>query len=399
MKFDGILLRYGELALKGKNRRFFENQLMKRIKEKMVSFPEVTLHREAGRLFLALKGQEVEPVIEKCREVFGLVGFSPALRVSSQLEQLQEAAASIARHYHKVDGIKTFKLKCRRSIKQFPYDSQELNRRIGGYVLAKVEPLEVSVTSPDLNIHVEMRGECSYIYGNDILGLGGLPVGSSGRALLLLSGGIDSPVAGYLTSKRGVELHAIHFHSYPYTSDRAKQKVIDLAKQMSRFTGKIHLHIVPFTEIQTEIRKHCLSSYSITIMRRFMLRIAEQIAKKHHCLSLVTGESLGQVASQTLESMQTINAVTAYPILRPLIGMDKVEIIALSKEIGTYETSILPYEDCCTIFMPKNPKTKPKKEATEKQEESLEIERLVEQAVKETEVLVCQEEQEEFDFL
>ncbi|SHE64064.1 thiamine biosynthesis protein ThiI [Seinonella peptonophila] len=398
MKYDAILLRYGELALKKKNRRMFEEQLILNIKEKLQLFPNTSLEREFGRLFVVLENeQEPEPIIEKLKEVFGLVGFSPARRVSSDLEEIKKATLDIA--LNQPSSYQSFKIESKRSDKQFPIRSQQLNHELGGYVLANTERFAVDVRNPDLVIHVEVRGKFSYVYGNDILGLGGLPVGTSGRVLLLLSGGIDSPVAGYLTSKRGVELHAIHFHSYPYTSERAKQKVVDLAHLLTPFSGTIHLHVVPFTEIQTEINQHCLSSYSVTIMRRFMLRISEAIAKKHGCLALVTGESLGQVASQTLESMHTINAVTHYPLLRPLVGMDKVEITKISKEIGTYETSILPYEDCCTIFLPKNPKTRPTIQAAVKQESALKIDELVSRAVEGTELIVCEtKHEEEFDY-
>jgi tRNA uracil 4-sulfurtransferase len=287
----------------------------------------------------------------------------------------------------------------KRANKKFLIGSQELNRRIGGYILAHAKEVKVDVHQPDLYVHVEVRNQHSYVYGNDIAGLGGLPVGSSGRVMLLLSGGIDSPVAGYLALKRGVELHAVHFHSYPFTSDRAKQKVIDLAQILTRFAGKIHLHVVPFTEIQTEINKHCYESYTITIMRRMMLRIAEELANRNGALALVTGESLGQVASQTLESMRTINAVTHMPILRPVIGMDKQEIMAISKQIGTYETSILPYEDCCTIFLPKAPKTKPDILVAERQEAKLDVEKLVIEAVEGTEVIeLTPDTEDEFSY-
>jgi thiamine biosynthesis protein ThiI len=288
----------------------------------------------------------------------------------------------------------------KRANKKFPIRSQEMNHRLGGFILGNVPGLKVDVHNPDLTLHVEVRSKYSYIYGNDIPGPGGLPVGASGRVLLLLSGGIDSPVAGYLALKRGVELHAIHFHSYPFTSERAKQKVIDLAQILTRYGGNIRLHIVPFTEIQTEINKHCYDSYSITIMRRIMLRISEAVAKKHRALALVTGESLGQVASQTLESMNTINEVTNMPILRPVIGMDKQEIMTIAKRIGTYETSILPYEDCCTVFLPKAPKTRPDKKVAAREEAKLDLERLVNEAVEGTEVIDLQpgEPEEEFSY-
>ncbi|WP_093228854.1 tRNA uracil 4-sulfurtransferase ThiI [Thermoflavimicrobium dichotomicum] len=396
MEFHLILLRYGELSLKGKNKAEFEGRLIRNIQQKLKEFPNVRITKEHGRMFVELNGEPSAPVMDKLKEVFGLVGFSPAIRVESKLESIQKAALQLVKN---TNGIQTFKVNSKRANKQFPIPSLELNHRIGGYILANAQPIQVDVHHPDLTVHVEVRSKASYVYGNDIPGLGGLPVGSSGRVMLLLSGGIDSPVAGYLALKRGVELQAIHFHSYPFTSERAKQKVIDLARILTRFGGNIRLHVVPFTEIQTEINKHCYESYTITIMRRMMLRIAEALAKKNQALALVTGESLGQVASQTLESMQTINAVTHMPILRPVISMDKQEIMTIAKQIGTYETSILPYEDCCTIFLPKAPKTKPDQEVAEKLEARLDLERLIQEAVEGTEVIeLSAEETDEFSY-
>jgi thiamine biosynthesis protein ThiI len=392
MSFDVILLRFGEWTLKGKNKSVFANKLLRNVKEKCKEFSSVRISQEHGRMFIELNGQPYEPVIAKLQEVFGLVGFSPAIRVKNDLEEIKQAALTIVRGEK---NIQTFKVVSKRSNKKFPIRSLDLNQKIGGHILANAQPIRVDVHEPDLAIHVEVRSTGTYVYGKDIPGIGGLPVGTSGRVLLLLSGGIDSPVAGYLSLKRGVELEAIHFHSYPYTSERAKQKVIDLAQILTRFGGKIRLHIVPFTEIQTEINRHCYESYSITIMRRMMLRIAEAIAHRRKALALVTGESLGQVASQTLESMNTINAVTNLPILRPLIGMDKQEIITISKKIGTYETSILPYEDCCTVFLPKAPKTKPEKEVASKLENRLDMDRLINEAVEQTEMIEIKPESPE----
>lgn len=393
MKANCILLRYGELALKGKNKKEFENRLVKNIREKLKRFSGIEVVKSHGRLFVELEDHQVEPVIEACREVFGLVGISPAIRTEKTWEKIKEAALSIMKEQG--DRIKTFKVNSKRADKRFPIRSLEMNHRLGGFLLAKNPHLRVDVHQPDMILSVEVRNTHAYIYGNSFPGLGGLPVGVSGRVLLLLSGGIDSPVAGYLALKRGAELQAVHFHSYPFTSERAKQKVIDLARILTRFGGHIRLHVVPFTEIQTEINKHCYDSYTITIMRRIMIRIAERIADKHKALALVTGESLGQVASQTLESMRTINAVTTMPILRPLIGMDKQEIMDISKRINTYETSILPYEDCCTVFLPKAPKTRPDREVAERLEARLDLERLIQEAVDRTEVIDLRPEQEE----
>lgn len=398
MKWNCILLKIGELALKGKNRQDFENRLIQNLRQKLKNFPGLEITREHGRIYVELGDHDLEPILDQLKEVFGLVGFSPALRVKPDFEEIKQAALYLLQS--QPDEIKTFKIESKRADKRFPIGSQEMNQQVGKFVLPRVPRFRVDVHTPDLVLHIEVRANAAYLYGNDLPGAGGLPVGSSGRVLLLLSGGIDSPVAGYLALKRGARLEAIHFHSYPYTSERAKQKVIDLAQILTRYGGKIRLHIVPFTEIQTEINRHCENSYLITIMRRFMLRIAERIAINNRALALVTGESLGQVASQTLESMRAINAVTNFPILRPLVGMDKVEIMDLSRKIGTYETSILPYEDCCTVFLPKSPKTRPSLEVVEKEEQKLAVEELVQRAVEGTEVLELtpDEPQEEFTY-
>lgn len=396
MSYDGVLIRYGELALKKKNQDLFVKRLVQNVKEKLSAFSEVTVVRTRGRLFVALNGTDHHPVVSKLKEVFGIVGFSPAWKIPSDLEKMKEKAQELVAN--QAGPISTFKVVSKRTDKTFPFSSDQINRKVGGSLLANNPHLKVDVHQPDLQIHIEVRGNHSYLYGNVISGLGGLPVGVSGKVMLLLSGGIDSPVAGHLISKRGGELWAVHFHSFPFTSERSKQKVIDLARILTRYTGPIRLLVVPFTEIQTQINQHCHSSYSVTIMRRFMIRIAEQLAKKYGCLALVTGESLGQVASQTLESMGVINAVAELPILRPLIGMDKLEIIELAKTIGTYETSILPYEDCCTIFLPKSPKTKPQRNMVEKQEKLLAIEPLVQEAVEKTEMIRISPDQPNREF-
>ncbi|MGX9708708.1 thiamine biosynthesis protein ThiI [Laceyella sediminis] len=398
MKRNCILVRYGELALKGKNKAEFEDRLVKNIRDKVRRFPGVQVNKTHGRIFIEFGEQAVEPILEEVSQVFGLVGISPAIRVASDWEEIKGAVRELVESQR--DAVRTFKVNSKRANKTFPIGSQEMNHRLGGYLLGMFPQLKVDVHNPELTVHVEVRGKYSYVYGNDINGPGGLPVGVSGRVMLLLSGGIDSPVAGYLALKRGAELHAIHFHSYPFTSERAKQKVIDLAQTLTRYGGRIKLHVVPFTEIQTEINKHCFESYSITVMRRIMLRISEEVAKRNGALALVTGESLGQVASQTLESMNAINDVTRMPILRPVIGMDKHEIMNIAKRIGTYETSILPYEDCCTVFLPKAPKTKPDKEVARAQEAKLDLERLIQEAVDGVEVidLVPEQPDEELSY-
>jgi thiamine biosynthesis protein ThiI len=384
MNWNVILIRYGELSLKGRNQKLFEDRLIRNIREKLKDYESVRVTREHGRLFVELGDYPAEPIMELLKDVFGIVSFSPAIRINSQIEEIEQTAANVFSSY---PGVSTFKVESRRADKRFPIRTGEINPRIGSYILDHFPHAKVDVHHPELEIKVEVRIKGTYIYGKETAGVGGLPVGTSGKVLLMLSGGIDSPVAGYLALKRGVELHAIHFHSHPFTSERAKQKVLDLSKILTRFGGKIRLYVVPFTHVQTEIRKHCYENYSITIMRRMMLRIAEKVAEQYDLKALFTGESLGQVASQTLESLQTINNVTTMPILRPLISMDKTEIMQIAKKIGTYETSILPYEDCCTVFVPEQPKTKPTIKVCEREEQKMEVEALVSEAVEGVEIV------------
>jgi thiamine biosynthesis protein ThiI len=384
MNWNVILIRYGELSLKGRNQKLFEDRLIRNIREKLKDYESVSVTREHGRLFVELGDHPAEPIMELLKDIFGIVSFSPAIRIHSQIEEIEQTAARIFSSY---SNVSTFKVESRRADKRFPIRTGEINPRVGSYILDHFPHAKVDVHHPDLEIKVEVRIGGTYIYGKETAGVGGLPVGTSGKVLLMLSGGIDSPVAGYLALKRGVELHAIHFHSHPFTSERAKQKVLDLSKTLTRFGGKIRLYVVPFTHVQTEIRKHCYENYSITIMRRMMLRIAEKVAEQYDLKALFTGESLGQVASQTLESLQAINDVTTMPILRPLISMDKTEIMQIAKNIGTYETSILPYEDCCTVFVPEQPKTKPTIKVCEREEKKMEVEALVSEAVAGIEVI------------
>ncbi|WP_068674708.1 tRNA uracil 4-sulfurtransferase ThiI [Oceanobacillus sp. Castelsardo] len=359
MEFDHILIRYGEMALKGKNIKQFINQLQQNVQQKVKDFPNVKVKRTQGRMFVLLNGNEPEPIMEKCKKIFGIQSLSLAIKVDNEVEKVKEAALYALKQE---ESVNTFKVSVKRINKDFPVRSQEMNQVLGGHLLSKTEGITVDVHNPDVEVKVEIRKEATYITSGVTRGLGGLPVGTSGKSLLLLSGGIDSPVAGFLAMKRGVEIEAIHFHSPPYTSERAKQKVLDLAKQLTKFGKSIKVHIVPFTKLQQEIFREMPDAYAMTIMRRMMFRISEEVCKKEGILSLTTGENLGQVASQTMDSMHTINEVTNYPIIRPLVTMDKQEVINISHDIGTYETSILPYEDCCTIFVPKSPKTKPKRD-------------------------------------
>lgn len=379
-----LLIRYGELALKKRNRRMFEERLMHNIRQKLDQFSGVTVQQTFGRMFVHLNGADAASITRALQQVFGIVSVSPVVRTELDIGKVKGAALALMEK-HDMPNV-TFKVETQRANKQFPLTSQEVNREVGAHVLRNTRHLKVDVHEPDYPLTVEIRPQGVFLYTERFPALGGLPVGTSGKVMLLLSGGIDSPVAGYFTMKRGVEIEAVHFHSYPYTSERSLKKVEDLTRQLAVYGGPIHLHVVPFTEIQTNIREQCEESFTITVMRRFMFRIAQQLAEKRGALALSTGESLGQVASQTLESMRAINEVVQLPVLRPLIGMDKQEIIAVSKEIGTYETSILPYEDCCTVFVPKSPQTRPNLERTRLNEANLDVEELVNDAVQNTEM-------------
>lgn len=382
MNYDHILIRYGELALKGKNRDAFENTLMRNVRIMLKDFPQIRVSRNYGRMYVQLNGADAGKTLEKLQCVFGISSVSPVVKTAQTEEAIKDAALQVIRSIE--PQPRTFRVETRRADKRFPLSSMEVSRKVGGYILRSLDGIKVDLHHPEAVVNVEIRTEGTFVSCLTLPGPGGLPVGASGKVLLLLSGGIDSPVAGWMMLKRGVTLEAIHFHSYPFTSERSLEKVRDLAYKLTRWGGKIRLHVVPFTEIQTAIRDHCPEDYLITIMRRFMMRISERIAAKTNALALATGESLGQVASQTLESMNTINSVIRIPILRPLIGMDKTEITEIARKIDTFDLSILPYEDCCTIFTPKNPVTRPKPGIAENFEQALDIEALVEKAVKGT---------------
>lgn len=383
MQYDHILIRYGEIALKGNNRKFFLNTLQQNIQQKLKGFPNIRVKKTQGRMFVLLNGQDPDPIIEICKNIFGIYSLSLAIKVSHDLEEIKEAALYALQN----SKAKTFKVAVRRADKKFPIGSQEMNHILGGHLLQNTSGFTVDVHEPDVEIKVEIRNTGTYVTSDVIKGLGGLPVGSSSRTLLLLSGGIDSPVAGYLAMKRGVQVDAIHFHSPPYTSERAKQKVIDLAKTLTKYTHKINVHLVPFTKLQQEIFKQIPDRYTMTVMRRVMVKISERVCQEQGILSMTTGESLGQVASQTMESMNVINEVTNYPIIRPLVAMDKEEVVAIAKQIDTYDISIRPYEDCCTIFMPKSPATNPTREKINHFESQADFSELMEEAIKEMTVI------------
>lgn len=378
MQYDHILIRYGELGLKGKNIKRFIVRLQENVQHKLKAFQSVKVQRTQGRMFVLLNGHDPEPIIEKCKNIFGIQSLSLAIKVDNELESIKEAALYALKNGEHVD---TFKVSVRRINKSFPIASQEMNQLLGGHLLLNTDGCKVDVHQPDLTIKVEIRNEAAYITSNTIPGLGGLPVGTAGKSLLLLSGGIDSPVAGYLAMKRGVQVEAIHFHSPPFTSERAKQKVLDLAKELTAYGSTVKVHIVPFTKLQQQIFHDIPEGYAMTVMRRMMIRICERVCEQTSILSLTTGENLGQVASQTMESMNVINEVTNYPILRPLITMDKDDIVRLSRKVNTYDISIRPYEDCCTIFVPKSPKTRPKREKVNFFESRGDFAPLIEEAI------------------
>jgi len=378
MQYDHILIRYGEMALKGKNRKNFIIQLQHNLQQQLKDFPETKVKRTQGRMFVLLNGHNPERVMEKCKDVFGIQSLSLAIKVQNDETEIKDAALWALENS---TDVRTFKISVKRIDKKFPIRSQDMNQVLGRHLLTNTTGYTVDVHRPDLELKVEIRNEATYITSSVIPGPGGLPVGTSGKTLLLLSGGIDSPVAGFLAMKRGVEIEAIHFHSPPFTSGRAKQKVLDLAEKLTHYGHKINVHVVPFTKLQQHIFREMPENYAMTIMRRMMLRISEQVCKKESILSITTGESLGQVASQTMESMNVINEVTDYPVLRPLVAMDKDDIIKISKDIETYDISIRPYEDCCTIFVPKSPKTRPARDKVNQFESQTDFSGLIEEAV------------------
>lgn len=378
-----LLLKFGELFLKGRNRREFLKLLRYNIEQKLKKLT-YKLSETQGRLVVSNFSADIEDeLISRLQKVFGLIGVASAVEIDTAMEDIEKYVGGFD-----VENYKTFKIEAKRADKTFPMTSMEIERHLGGVVLDKNPNLKVDLYNPELVINVEIRvNNKTYIYSNLYPCANGLPLGSAGKGLLLLSGGIDSPVAGYLMSKRGLKIEAVHFHSYPYTSAQAKEKVIELAKEISEYCGEIKLHVVSFTEIQEQIHKNCDAEYMITIMRRIMMRIAERLCKENGLGAIVTGESLGQVASQTMQSMTVTNSVVSLPVFRPVIAFDKEEIMDVARKIGTYETSILPYEDCCTVFLPKNPVIRPTISRAEYLEKSLDIDSLVETAVLNEEII------------
>lgn len=392
--YQAFLLKYAEIGIKGKNRYKFENALCSQVRRRLDKLEgEFTVTREQGRIFVEAEGDfDFEDAIEAMSRVFGVSSISPVQMIEDKSwENLtKEVGDFIERQYGEEKF--TFKVKSRRSDKHYPYTSPEICMEMGAYLLERFPHLSVDVHHPEVYIWVEVR-EKAYVYAKVYPAVCGMPLGTNGKAMLLLSGGIDSPVAGYMIAKRGVFIDAVYFHAPPYTSDRAKQKVIDLAKLISRYTGPIRLHIINFTDIQMYIYEQCPHEELTIIMRRYMMRIAEKIAKETDCLGLITGESIGQVASQTMHSLAATNDVCTLPVYRPLIGFDKQDIVGIAEKIGTYETSILPFEDCCTIFVAKHPVTKPEIPVIRRSEERLagKIEELLQAAFDTIEVVEIDE--------
>jgi thiamine biosynthesis protein ThiI len=395
MNYDHILIRFGEISTKGKNRKSFIERLKQNVRLVLKDYPTLKYFSNRDRMTITLNGVDPEVLFPHLKQVFGIQSFSLAIKCESRLDDIKTIALQAIKDQYQPGD--TFKVATKRAHKQFELDTNEMNAEIGGHILRNTEGLTVDVRNPDIPLRIEIREEATFLTIRNEKGAGGLPVGSAGKAMLMLSGGFDSPVAGFYAMKRGLSVEAVHFFSPPYTSERAKQKVMDLAKCLSRFGGSMTLHIVPFTKTQELIQKQIPENYTMTATRRLMLQIADRIREKRNGLAIITGESLGQVASQTLESMYAINAVTSTPILRPLIAMDKTEIIEKSREIGTYETSIQPFEDCCTIFTPPSPKTRPKKEKIEHFESFVDFEPLIQEAVDHIETMTLYSEQEAND--
>ncbi|HQD39226.1 MAG TPA: tRNA uracil 4-sulfurtransferase ThiI [Bacillota bacterium] len=391
--YSHLLITYGELALKGLNRPSFEAKLIANIRSALPQIPKERIYRTRGRCFVHLEGEPLDKILPALSRVFGITSISPALAVEKDVAKIQEAAWQVTEERLKQGVPFTFKVETRRADKKFPITSPELSRAVAAAVIRKAAEkypglLTVDVHEPQLLVEVEVREEGAYIYGEKHSGPGGLPVGTSGRTLLMLSGGIDSPVAGWMMQKRGVELGAVHFHSYPLTSERSKQKVIELAQVLASWGGSLPLYLVHFTEIQKALHAKTPEKLRVILMRRMMMRLANRLAAQHKYQAIVTGESLGQVASQTLDSLHVVNCLSELPVLRPLIGMDKEEIVQRAEGIGTYELSVQPYEDCCTLFVPKHPVTRPTLGPLEEAEKALPVEDLLDEAIAKTEQLV-----------
>lgn len=383
-----FIVRCGEVALKGMNKPYFERMLVERIRKLLKKFDGVNVKRHEGLIYVrADKSLDKQSIIKEISKVFGVASISPAVECESTMESIGAAAVEYMLEAIDERGIKTFKVEAKRADKNFPVKSPEIGRQIGAAVLKGCKVLKVDVHNPDCLLFVDVRHDKSYIYQDKIPGFGGLPLGTNGKGLSLLSGGIDSPVATWMMAKRGMMIEAVHFHSYPYTSQRAQEKVEELASLVATYCGRFKMHVVNLLPIQEQIVEHCPEEETTILVRRFMMRIAQKIAVNNGCGMLITGENLGQVASQTAESLIVTDASVSMPVMRPLIAMDKVDIMDIAQEIGTYETSIQPYEDCCTVFLPKHPATKPRLEKILESESRLDCDALIDAAVEAEEII------------
>ena len=383
-----FIVRCGEVALKGMNKPYFERMLVERIRKLLKKFDGVNVKRHEGLIYVrADKSLDKQSIIKEISKVFGVASISPAVECESTMESIGAAAVEYMLEAIDERGIKTFKVEAKRADKSFPVKSPEIGKQIGAAVLKGCKVLKVDVHNPDCLLFVDVRHDKSYIYQDKIPGFGGLPLGTNGKGLSLLSGGIDSPVATWMMAKRGMMIEAVHFHSYPYTSQRAQEKVEELASLVATYCGRFKMHVVNLLPIQEQIVEHCPEEETTILVRRFMMRIAQKIAVNNGCGMLITGENLGQVASQTAESLIVTDASVSMPVMRPLIAMDKVDIMDIAQEIGTYETSIQPYEDCCTVFLPKHPATKPRLEKILESESRLDCDALIDAAVEAEEII------------
>lgn len=390
--FNTIIIRNGEVAIKGENRPVFEKKLMTNIKKALYGMEGYKVYKGEGRIYVDANPEIMDQVVERVKNVFGVVTLSPAIKVEKGYDNLKEICLKVFEEAIETGSYKTFKMDVKRQNKSFPMTSPEMTKDIAGYILSKHgDKIGVDIFNPELTVYAEFRDTLNIVYAKKIDGVGGMPVGINGKAITLLSGGIDSPVATYMASKRGLEIEAVHFHSFPFTSEKSAQKVEQLAKIVSLYTGKINMHMVNLLPIQKEIAEKCPEELMTILSRRFMMRIAEKIAEQTGCGALITGESIGQVASQTIEGLTATNdAVKVMPVIRPLISFDKEDIIKEARKIDTFETSIIPEEDCCTVFLPKRPATKPKLEKIYKAEEVLDVEKLVSEAVENSTIVNVQ---------
>ena len=376
-----LLCKYGEIVLKGANRRFFEDTLLKTLRFRGKHFGKFDIRSSQSTIIIEplTEDSDIDGMFETTSKVFGIVGISRCAVCEKDMDAISQMVRSYIPQF--LDGRKTFKVEAKRSDKRFPLNSPQISAEIGGVILGLMPKIKVDVRQPEITVHVEIREHAAYIHAGQFKGAGGMPVGTNGKAMLLLSGGIDSPVAGHMIAKRGVQLEAVHFESFPYTSERAREKVLELARIVAQYAGSLNVHVVSLTHIQEELVKNCEEDYFTLILRRYMMAIADKLAHKTGCGGLITGESLGQVASQTMQALGVTDPVATLPVFRPCIGMDKEEIIQIARRIGTFETSIQPYEDCCTVFTPKHPRTRPELEKVLEQQNRLDFDALVQEAL------------------